>query len=80
MSIISGYVATLFKKMFESREKEINVRIEVVALFPLECSVLLIVRSDPFRTKIASPLYRQLQLGLTISLMVLVKIALFSTG
>lgn len=66
--------------LFEREEKEINVRIEVVALFPLECSILLIERSGPFRTKIASPLYRQLQLGLTLSLMTLVKIALFSTG
>lgn len=78
---IRGYATiSVFKKiMFEGRENEINVRIEVVALFPLECSVLLIVRSDPFRTKIASPLYRQLQLGLTISLTMLVKIAAFST-
>ncbi len=66
--------------MFEREEKEINVRIEVAALFPLECSILLIERSVPFRTKIASPLYRQLQLGLTLSLMVMVKIALSSTG
>lgn len=55
------------KTVFERKEKEINVRIEVAALFPLECSVLLIERSDPFRTKIASPLYRQLELGLTQS-------------
>lgn len=72
--------SVIMRTMFERKEKEINVRIEVVALFPLECSVLLIERSDPFRTKIASPLYRQLQLGLTLSLMMLVKIALFSTG
>lgn len=62
------------------KEKKINGRMEVVALFPLECSVLLIERSDPFRTKIASLLYRQLQLRLTRSLSMLVKIALFSTG
>lgn len=62
------------------KEKKINGRMEVVTLFPLECSVLLIERSDPFRTKIASLLYRQLQLRLTRSLSMLVKIALFSTG
>lgn len=72
--------AVIMKTMFERKEKEINVRIEVDALFPLECTVLLIELSDPFKTKIASPLYRQLQLGLTLSLMMLVKIALFSTG
>lgn len=62
------------------KEKKINGRMEVVALFPLECSVLLIERSDPFRSKIASLRYRQLKLGLTRSLLMLVKIALFSTG
>lgn len=73
-------LAVIMKTMFEREETEIHVRIEVDLLFPLECSVLLIERSDLFKTKIASPLYRQLQLGLTLSLMMLVKIALFSTG
>ena len=65
------------KTMFEREEKEINVRIEVVALFPSECHVLLIVRSGPFRTQIASLLFKGSS-RLTISLMMLVKIATFS--
>lgn len=52
----------------------------MVALFPLECSILLIESSDPLRTKIVPPLYRQPRLGLTLSLMMMIKIALFSTG
>lgn len=64
----------------DTESEEINVRMEVALLFPVDCGVLLIERSDSFRTKIASPFYKQLQLGLTLSLMMLVKIALFSAG
>lgn len=57
--------------------KEIIVRTLVVASLLLKFSILC---SNPFRVKIVSPLYRQLQNGLILSVMILVKIALFSTG
>lgn len=37
-----------------------------LTVFPLECSLLLIEHSDPFRTEIASRLYGQLQPGLVL--------------
>ena len=51
----------------------------VIASFHLKCTIMLKC-SSPFRAGIVSPLCRQLQFGLILSLVILVKIALFSTG
>lgn len=69
--VMSIYVYELWlsgmtKTMFE-RRRERNQCQDWGGLFPLVCSVLLIERSDPSKTKIASPFYRQLQLRLTQS-------------
>lgn len=67
------------QKKERKKKKTVSGRTLGIASFHLKCTILLKC-SNPFRAGIVSALCRQLQFGLILSLVILVKIALFSTG